>query len=272
MNEIDLQLKTVAPVATEADKVEQVLEADIPEKFRGKTLKDVIKSYEEAEKKASRLANEVAEVRKVADTLIGLEQDKRTSKQDTKAVPVTTEELLEDTPGALNKAVEANPVVQKAVETAENLERQMQYQAFERDFPAFKEDLANPEFTTWIQKNRARAALAAAASDLKNPNGVDAARGLWELWEERKQELGSAQSSEKVQKEAEAEARRKQAQSAAELEGGVTGEGSTEMVYDRQKLMQLRILALRGNRNASEQLKKLQPKLTQAYADKRVRY
>jgi hypothetical protein len=41
MNEIDLQLKPVNQPSTEADKLEAELENDIPEKFRGKSVKDV---------------------------------------------------------------------------------------------------------------------------------------------------------------------------------------------------------------------------------------
>jgi hypothetical protein len=185
--------------------------------------------------------------------------------------PVTTEELLENTQGALNKAVESNPVVQKAVTTAENLERQIQYQKFEQDFPTYKDDMANPQFIQWIQKSRARAALADAASKMDS-DAVEAARALWELWGEHKELAGSqAQVAEEARKKAEAEAKRKQAAEAAELEGGVSGDTSSEMVYDRKKVMELRIRALRGDRAAAEQMRKLEPKLRAAYDSKRVR-
>ncbi len=270
MSDIDLQLKTAAQPGTEVDKLEEQLENDIPEKFRGKSVKDIVKAYEDLEKERSRLGNEVGEYRKLTDTLIGLEQTKRASKQvEDQPKPVTTEELLEDTQGALNKAVESNPVVQKAVTTAENLERQIQYQKFENDFPDYKQDLANPQFTVWIQKSRARAALAQAASAT---NDVEAARALWELWAEHKELSGNqAQVQEEARKKAEADARRKQQENAAELEGGVSGDSSSEMIYDRKKVLDLRIRALKGDRNAQEQMRKLGPKLLAAYDQKRVR-
>lgn len=268
--DIDLQYKEPVKETekTQADHLEQALENDIPEKYRGKSLKDVIAMHQEAEKEKSRLGNEVGEYRKVISNIDVLEQ-KKPSKTEKETTPVTTEELLENTQGALNKAVESNPVVQKAVSTAENLERQIQYQQFERDFPTFREDLANPDFTSWIQKSRARGALAAAASQ---SNDVEAARALWELWGEHKELTGSkAQASEEARKRAEAEAARKSKAEAAELEGGVSGDSSSEMIYDRQKLMQLRIRALRGDRVAAEQMRKLEPKLRAAYDAKRVR-
>jgi hypothetical protein len=49
--------------------VEQVSD-DIPDKYRGKELSDIIKMHQEAEKLIGKQAQEVGEVRKLADELI----------------------------------------------------------------------------------------------------------------------------------------------------------------------------------------------------------
>ena len=44
--------------------------SDIPDKYRGKSLDDIIKMHQEAEKLIGKQAQEVGEVRKLADELI----------------------------------------------------------------------------------------------------------------------------------------------------------------------------------------------------------
>ena len=56
------------PVTTEP--VEQTTEPVIPEKYKGKSLDEIVKMHQEAEKLIGRQAQEVGEVRKLADELI----------------------------------------------------------------------------------------------------------------------------------------------------------------------------------------------------------
>jgi hypothetical protein len=57
----------------EKQKLESTVEPmsnDIPDKYRGKELSDIIKMHQEAEKLIGKQAQEVGEVRKLADELI----------------------------------------------------------------------------------------------------------------------------------------------------------------------------------------------------------
>lgn len=261
----DLESKVEAP--SEADKLEQQLVDDLPEKYRGKTIKEVAKMHEEAEKAMSRQGVELGEVRKLADTLIGLEQGKKVKEEETVTrTPVTTEELFSDTDTTITRAVEQNPVVQRAVTTAENLERELNTRKFESEFPNYKDDLVDPAFAEWVKKSPVRVNLA-IASDQYN---LEAARGLWQMWGEYKEITGSAaaQAEEQVKKN-EAKSKREKALEDADLEGGVTGDGSTDAIYDRRKVMDLRIRALRGDKAAEAKLKKLNP--LRVYSEKRIR-
>ena len=44
---------------------------ELPDKLKGKTFQDVVKMYQEAEKVIGRQAQEVGEVRKLADKYLG---------------------------------------------------------------------------------------------------------------------------------------------------------------------------------------------------------
>src|SRR5574343_239740 len=56
--------------APKEDGVKDTVLDSLPEKYRGKKVEDVIKMHQEAEKLASRHAQEVGEIRKLADELI----------------------------------------------------------------------------------------------------------------------------------------------------------------------------------------------------------
>lgn len=260
------KVETPAQPQSNADKLEQALE--LPEKYRGKSISDVVKMHEEAEKALSRQGQELGEYRKLTDTLLTLEQTKVAKKDEepTKSTPVTTEDLFSDADATISRAVEQNPVVQKAASTAEALERELMARQFENEYPEYQKDLSDPQFAEWVQKSKFRVTLAKAADQYD----FEAARGLWQMWGEYK-ELNSAaaKQAEDAQKATEAKARRQKALEDASLEGGSTGDGAVDTIYDRKKVMDLRIRALKGDKVAAEKLKKFNA--TKVYAEGRIR-
>lgn len=263
----DLESSVVAdPVVVTADKLEQELESDLPEKYRGKSVKEIAKMHQEAEQAFSRQGNELGEYRRLADTLLGLEQEKKTKEKGPETVPVTTDDLFSDTEKSLNRAVEQNPVVKKVAETSEALERELNITRFEREFPGYKQDLENPEFGEWIKKSAVRLQLAKAANDYD----LESARGLWQLWGEYSEfQTSKEEVAEKARKKAESQEKRRKQEDDADLEGSTTGDGTSETVYDRKKVMELRIRALKGDKSAEAKLKKLNP--LRVYTEGRIR-
>jgi hypothetical protein len=55
---------------SDLEKTVEEVSNDIPEKYKGKSLDDIIKMHQEAEKLIGKQAQEVGEVRKLADDLI----------------------------------------------------------------------------------------------------------------------------------------------------------------------------------------------------------
>jgi hypothetical protein len=81
-------------------------EPEVPEKYRGKSLEDIIKMHQESEKLIGRQAQEVGESRKLLDEYI--KHQLNTKTHDTQ--PVKTQEIdwFEDPAKAVNQAVENN--------------------------------------------------------------------------------------------------------------------------------------------------------------------
>ena len=71
--------------AVEQKQAQDATAAEIPDKYRNKSLDDVIKMHQEAEKLIGRQAQEVGEIRKLTDELIKTNLNKNT--QDTQVEP-----------------------------------------------------------------------------------------------------------------------------------------------------------------------------------------
>ena len=77
---------------------------EIPEKYKGKSLEDIVKMHQEAEKLIGRQAQEVGEVRRLADEL--LKQQLSSNKQKAQPEVQETQEIdfFEDPKTAVQKA------------------------------------------------------------------------------------------------------------------------------------------------------------------------
>jgi hypothetical protein len=65
---IDDDKEELGELEVEEQKIEQ--RAELPEKYRDKSLDDIVRMHQEAEKLIGKQAQEVGEVRKLADELI----------------------------------------------------------------------------------------------------------------------------------------------------------------------------------------------------------
>lgn len=243
----------------QTDSLEESFE--VPEKYRGKSVQDVIKMHMEAEKERSRLGNEVGTLRQMADELLGLKQAKQMATQTEQRKPITTDEILENPEEALERAIEDHPDVHRTKEEIQRLRAEVSLAKFEREHPNYQQDLENPEFVEWIKSNKVRVALGVAA----NNGDYDAANSLWSLWDERNTELKETKAREK-------ELRKKQ-EKLGTLESGGTSGLETDRVYSRQDFMEIQMKAMAGDPGAQAKWRDpaFQAERLKAYAEKRVR-
>lgn len=251
MSDIDSQIDS-------NDALEDTFE--VPEKYKGKNVNDVIKMHMEAEKERSRLGNEVGTLRSMADQLLGLQREKTQTPREPRK-PITVDELLANPEESLEKAIQENPEVTATKQELQRMRLEVAQSKFERDFPSYQEDIADPAFGEWIKANKARNALGISA----NSGDYEAASALWSMWEERKQDLAEIKTKKKELT--------KKAEKLGTLEGsGVTGL-ETEKIYSRVDLMELNRKALAGDPEAKAKWNDptFQAERLKAYAEKRVR-
>lgn len=250
---------TTSNTEAEATQVAEPASAtpDLPEKYRGKSFEEIIKMHQEAEKLIGRQAQEVGEVRKLADELIKQQLD--TKKNDVQ--PSTSQEIdwFEDPAKAVNQAVENNPAIKQVQEQLANQAKQTALTTIEKAHPDYMSIAQSEDFANWVQGSKIRMQTFAQA----NNYDVDAALELLSTYKELKgikqTQLKAADAS---LKKADDTARNKALQAAAVQKGG-TGE-SSKPVYRRPDLIRLRM-------TDPQRYMDMEGEILQAYAEGRVK-
>jgi hypothetical protein len=236
---------------------EQVAEESpaIPEKYKGKSMDEIIKMHQEAEKLIGRQAQEVGEVRKLADELI-----KRQITPAKQAAPAAVEDDVDffaDPVKAVNKAVAQHPAVQQAQVAAAQVARMNTANRLAQTHPDYTQVVTDPEFAGWVNESPVRRQLFAAADQQFD---FDSAHELLTNFKALKKVRQEAvkQAAEQMQEE-----NTKQLKAATVSAPSSTGETSNK-IYRRAELIRLQL-------TDPERYMANQDDIMRAYAEGRVR-
>lgn len=145
---------TAEMVEETAEEVEAApAEVEIPEKFRDKSVEEVVKSYQELEKAYGRSNNELGEIRKINQQLVELQLSSKPgeSAEQVSHETIDVDSLLDNPAEALSKAIENNPRLKKIEEALVKDTRDKAKSSFESRHPDWQEKAATQEFQDWIQ-------------------------------------------------------------------------------------------------------------------------
>ncbi len=221
----------------------------IPEKYQGKSVDDIIRMHQEAEKLIGKQAQEVGEVRKLADDLI---------KQNLQSThkPIVEEpevDFFEDPQKAIRKTVEQHPDVLAAKQATQEFKRMNIQQKLAQAHPDFQQVVQDAGFTEWVKASPVRLSLYVKAD---GEYDFDSANELLSTYKQLKQV--QAKQVAAVDNTA-----RQQSLKAASVDTGGTGE-SSKKIYRRADLIQLRM-------RDPERYEALQPEIMAAYAEGRIK-
>jgi hypothetical protein len=227
--------------------------SEIPEKYKGKNLEDIVRMHQEAEKLIGRQAQEVGEVRRLADELLKQSLAHNNVKTQPKEEIQPEVDFFEDPQSHVNRAVANHPDVLAAKQASMQL-KQIQTQAMlAKKHPDFADVVRDGEFIEWVKASPMRLNIYAMADAQYDFNAAD------ELISTFKQIRTS-----KTQQTTEAgNAVRKQNLKAAGVDVGGTGE-SSKKVYRRTDLIRLRM-------TDPDRYEALQPEIMAAYSEGRVK-
>ena len=215
------------PGELEIEEQKTASKPDLPEKYRDKSLDEIVKMHQEAEKLIGKQAQEVGEVRKLADELIrqNLGSKQQQIKQDEPEI-----DFFEDPKKAVQRTVDSHPDILAARQATLELKRTQIQQKLAQEHPDFGDIAKDQDFANWVKSSPVRIELfkrADAEFDYDSAN---------ELLSTYKQLRGV----KKQQSEASNEATRKQSLKAVGVDVGGSGE-SSKKVYRRADLIRLKM-------------------------------
>ena len=254
-------ITTPVPDSTTAGKTEEAgVKAEpieeLPEKYRGKSALDIAKMHQEAEKLIGRQANEVHEVRSLADQLLKQQLDSN------KRIAAPIEESLEDDffadpASAVNRQVEKHPAVLEARQAALEMKKMKTAQQLSSKHPDFATVASDAGFQDWVKSSAIRLNLFAKADAEYDFESADELLSTYKELRQIKQQTQNTQTAA-VENKAQA-----QAMKAATVDVGGSGETSRK-VYRRADLIKLRM-------TDPDRYMALQDEIMSAYAQGRVK-
>lgn len=227
----------------------------IPEKYKGKSVEDIVKMHQEAEKMIGRQAQEVHEVRSLADQLLKQQLDSNKTKETTEQTQ--EEDFFADPQKAVNRTVDQHPAVLAAKQATLEMKKMQIGQQLAAKHPDFVEIAQNADFQNWVKASPIRIDLFTKAdADFDFP----AADELLSTYKELRQIRSSQQATQMKAVEAKAQ---DTAMKAASVDVGGSGEVSRK-VYRRADLIKLKM-------TDPDRYMALQDEIMSAYADGRVK-
>ena len=156
---LDIEEEEQTEEQTQQD-AEQPVEEELPEKYRGKSIADIVKMHQESEKLIGRQAQEVGEVRRLADELIKQQiSNKKAVEQPKEEEPDPKDSYFEDPVSAVNAAVDKHPAIQQAKQQAFEYKQQQVTQKLRQEFPNFDDIVNNSKFFEWVKASPVRTRL-----------------------------------------------------------------------------------------------------------------
>lgn len=197
---------------------------DLPEKYRGKSVADVVRMHQEAEKLIERQGREVGEVRKLADELIKSQLTPRQEVEKPQEV-----DFFENPQEAIRQQIENHPRLREAEQLAKAAQAEQARQRLAQMHPDVGNIVQDKGFQDWVQSSKIRSKLFQQAEEYD----IDAANELLSTYKELR-----TVKQQQVQK-ADTTAR-DQSLKAAAVDTGGSGE-ATRKVYRRADLIRLKM-------------------------------
>jgi hypothetical protein len=203
-------------------------ESNLPDKYQGKSLEEVVQMHQEAEKLLGRQSSEVGELRKVVDDYISSQTPTVAPQQQT-VEPEDDIDYFTDPQGAVNRAIENHPKIREAEQYTAQYKKQSSLATLQTKHPDMQQILKDPKFADWIKASKIRTQLFVQADQQYD---ADAADELFSLWKERKT---VAQQTAQVEKQA----RKQQVRAANTGNARGSAEGSRKKIYRRADIIKL---------------------------------
>lgn len=235
-------------VVDNSDNLEKQITSNVPDKFKGKSLEDVIQSYTNLEKEMGRKNNELGELRKLTDDI--LKQELSKPKQEEKRPKIDLDKFYEDPDAEIERVVEHR--LKGTTDKLAQIEKQAALKEFETKHPNWRDVHGSSEFEQFVMASPLRQRLYARADSYD----LEAADDLFNLYKEYSDLKASSLKAEQARQ-------KEDGLKKASSESGSTG-ASTRKVYKRSDLIRLKM-------QDPAKYQAMEPEIMAAYAEGRVK-
>ena len=183
LNEPEQETQEAEPEPQEED--------EIPDKYRDKDIKDVVRMHQEAEKLLGRQSSEVGELRRIVDDFV-----KTQLAKEEQAHASTDEEEIDffaDPQKAIDAAIAKHPKVKEAETVTQQLYQQEAIARLKNKHSDFEQIVQNEKFLSWVTQSKFRTELLRKAD---REYDYEAADELISSWKERQNIVKEAATTE----------------------------------------------------------------------------
>lgn len=227
---------------------------DIPDKYQGKDLKDIVRMHQEAEKLLGRQSSEVGELRKIVDDFVKAQL----AKEETAHASTTNWDedidFFDDPQKAVERAIANHPKIKEAETVSQQLKRSEALARLKAEHPDFERIVQDQSFLDWVTKSKIRTDLLKRADQNFD---FDSADELLTTWKERQNIVSEAKQHEET-------SRKKQMKAASTGNTKGSAEAPSRKIYRRADIIKL-------IQTDPDRYQQLAPEIRQAYAEGRVR-
>lgn len=227
----------------------------VPDKYAGKSVQEIVRMHQEAEKLLGRQSAEVGDLRKVVDQYIQTQlSSAQASNQQKQENPEDEIDFFSDPEKAVQRAIDNHPKVRQAEQFNIQLKKQNALQALQQKHPDMNQILSTGAFAEWIQASKIRTQLFVQADKQYD---YDAADELFTAWKERQGIVNQTVNSER-------QTRSKAVKQAST--GNATGSTETvsRKIYRRADIIKLM-------KDDPDRYAALSDEIMKAYAENRVK-
>ena len=203
---------------------QQETQSELPSKYKGKSVEDVVRMHQEAEKLIERQGREVGEVRKLADELIKSQLTPKAEVEKPKEI-----DFFENPQEAIRQQIENNPRVLAAENYAKQVQAEQSKQRLAQMHPDVQQIIGDTGFQDWVKASKVRTQLFQQADNYD----LDAANELISTYKELR--TVRQKNVEAVDNTA-----RDKTLKAVSVDTGGSGE-SSQKVYRRADLIRLKM-------------------------------
>jgi hypothetical protein len=233
---------------------------ELPEKYKGKSAAEIARMHQEAEKLIGRQANEVHEVRSLADQLLKQQLEANKKVQQQPIEESLEDDFFADPKQAVARTVEKHPAVIEARQAALEMKKMKTAQQLAAKHPDFGTIASDAGFQDWVKASAIRLNLFAKADAEYDFEAADELLSTYKEIKQIKAQQAVQQTAQSNQVEAEAQ---KAAMKAATVDVGGTGETSRK-VYRRADLIKLKM-------TDPQRYEAMSDEIMAAYAEGRVK-